>query len=215
MLESIQVAMPYLLEGLKYTLIITIVGISLGCVIGTIFGLMRTSKNKIIYAIASIYIELVRGTPMLAQIFFLHFGLPQLLGLNLDKMLTANIIIAINSGAYIAEIVRGGIQSVDKGQMEAGRSLGFNSGQTMRYIIWPQALKLMIPPFGNQFVISLKDTSLLSAIAVGELMYQGRQVASSYVNYFDVYFIVCVMYLMITIPISLLLRRVERRLERS
>ncbi|MCM2674553.1 amino acid ABC transporter permease [Alkalicoccobacillus plakortidis] len=207
--------MPYLLEGLKYTLIITIVGISLGCVIGTIFGLMRTSKNKIIYAIASIYIELVRGTPMLAQIFFLHFGLPQLLGLNLDKMLTANIIIAINSGAYIAEIVRGGIQSVDKGQMEAGRSLGFNSGQTMRYIIWPQALKLMIPPFGNQFVISLKDTSLLSAIAVGELMYQGRQVASSYVNYFDVYFIVCVMYLMITIPISLLLRRVERRLERS
>ncbi|WP_306981096.1 amino acid ABC transporter permease [Alkalicoccobacillus murimartini] len=207
--------MPYLLEGLKYTLIITVVGISLGCVIGTIFGLMRTSKSKILYGIASIYIELVRGTPMLAQIFFLHFGLPQLLGINLDKMLTANIIIALNSGAYIAEIVRGGIESVDKGQMEAGRSLGFNSSQTMRYIIWPQALKLMIPPFGNQFVISLKDTSLLSAIAVGELMYQGRQVASSNVIYFDVYLIVCVMYLMITIPISLLLRRVERRLERS
>ncbi|MBB6451130.1 glutamine transport system permease protein [Geomicrobium halophilum] len=206
---------PYLVTGLWYTLIITLVGVALGCVLGTIFGLMRLSKNGFIKAIASIYVEVLRGTPLLAQIFFFHFGIPNLLGFNLDALVSAIVVIAINSGAYIAEIVRGGVQSVDQGQIEAGRSLGLNSRQTMRYIIWPQALKIMIPPFGNQFIISLKDTSLLSSIAVAELMYQAQTYSSITFDAFEAYFMVCLFYLMITIPASLLLRYTERRLERS
>ncbi|GAK05415.1 glutamate transport membrane-spanning protein [Geomicrobium sp. JCM 19037] len=152
---------------------------------------------------------------ILAQILFVHFGIPALFNYNFDPLFTGVAVIAINSGAYIAEIVRGGVQSIDKGQMEAGRSLGLNGRQTMRYIIWPQAVRVMIPPFGNQFVISLKDTSLLSTIAVAELMYQGRQFASISFNMFETYFMVCIFYLMITIPASILLRYTERRLDKS
>ncbi|QQK74960.1 amino acid ABC transporter permease [Salicibibacter cibarius] len=206
---------PYLLTGLWYTLIITIIGVLIGCVIGTIFGIMRLSTNWFIKTVASIYVEVVRGTPLLAQIFFIHFGIPALFNFNFDALITAFGVIAINSGAYLAEIVRGGVQSVDKGQLEAGRSLGLNARQTMRHIIWPQAIKIMIPPFGNQFIISLKDTSLLSAIAVTELMYQGQTYASITFASFETYLMVCVFYLMITIPASLLLRFTERRLDHS
>jgi len=128
--------------------------------------------------------------------------------------MTASIIaIALNAGAYIAEIVRGGIQSIDKGQTEAGRSVGLTSWQTMRYIVWPQALKQMIPPLGNQFIISLKDTSLFSAIAVNELLYQGKYYASSTFVYFEPYAMVAIFYMAITIPAMLILRRIERRLD--
>ncbi|WP_100400765.1 amino acid ABC transporter permease [Bacillus sp. FJAT-44742] len=207
--------MPFLLQGLQYTLLITFVGVFFGFIIGAIFGLMRISNNKLVYGIATVYVEIVRGTPLLAQIFFLYFGLPELLGVNLDKLTASILAIALNAGAYIAEIVRGSVQSVEKGQAEAGRSLGLSSSQTMRYIIWPQALKRMIPPLGNQFIISLKDTSLFSAIAVTDILYQGRQYASGTFVYFEPYLMVCVFYLIITIPSMVILRRYERRLERE
>ncbi|ADC50203.1 glutamine ABC transporter permease [Alkalihalophilus pseudofirmus OF4] len=206
--------LPYLLKGLQLTLLITLVGVAIGFVIGAFIGLARVSKNKFIYGIATVYVEVIRGTPILVQILFIYFGFPDLLGITLDKVTASIIAIALNAGAYIAEIVRGSVESIEKGQREAGRSLGLSSSQTMRYIIWPQALRRMIPPLGNQFIISLKDTSLFSVIAVGELLYQGRQYASATFTYFEPYLMVCVLYLMITIPASVFLRRVERRLDR-
>ncbi|RWZ51397.1 amino acid ABC transporter permease [Halobacillus fulvus] len=205
--------MPFLLEGLVWTLLITFVGLIIGFALGAVFGLARLSKNKIIYGIATVYVEVVRGTPILAQILFIYFGLSDLTGLNIDKITASIIAIAINAGAYIAEIVRGAVYSIDKGQNEAGRSVGLTRGQTMRYIIWPQAFRRMIPPLGNQFVISLKDTSLFSVIAVGELLYMGQQYYGITFAAFEALTMVCIMYLIITVPTAVYLRRVERRLD--
>ncbi|UOQ94472.1 amino acid ABC transporter permease [Halobacillus shinanisalinarum] len=205
--------MPFLLEGLVYTLLITGVGLLFGFILGAVFGLARLSKNKFIYGIATVYVEGLRGTPILAQILFIYFGLPDLLGLNIDKVSASIIAIAINAGAYIAEIVRGAVYSIDKGQSEAGRSIGLTKVQTMRYIIWPQAFRRMIPPLGNQFVISLKDTSLFSVIAVGELLYMGQQYYGITFAAFEALTMVCLMYLLITVPTAVYLRRVERRMD--
>ena len=205
--------LPFLLEGLVYTILITFVGLLFGFIIGAFIGLGRLSKSKFIYGLSSIYVEIIRGTPLLAQILFIYFGLSQLTGINMDKLVAAILAIALNAGAYIAEIVRGAVHSVDKGQMEAGRSIGLTKAQTMRYIIWPQAFKRMIPPLGNQFVISLKDTSLFSAIAVGEIVYQAKNYYATTWTAFETLTMVCVLYLIITIPTSIYLRRVERRLD--
>ncbi|WP_096200471.1 amino acid ABC transporter permease [Bacillus sp. FJAT-45350] len=204
---------PFLLQGLKLTLLITFVGVALGFVIGVFAGFGRLSKNKLIYAISTVYVEVIRGTPILVQVLFLYFGVSDLFGVNLDKVTASIIAIALNAGAYIAEIVRGAVHSVEKGQSEAGRSLGLTKIQTMRYIIWPQAFKRMIPPLGNQFIISLKDTSLFSVIAVHEVLYQGRMYSSNTFTYFEPYMMVGIMYLMITIPAMIILRRIERRLD--
>lgn len=205
--------MPYLLQGLVYTVFITFAGLFFGFLIGAITGLARLSKNIIVYALSSIYVEVIRGTPLLAQILFIYFGLSQLIGLNMHKLVAAILAIALNAGAYIAEIVRGAVSSIDKGQMEAGRTIGLTKNQTMRYIIWPQAFKRMIPPLGNQFVISLKDTSLFSAIAVGEMVYRAKTYYATTFTAFQTLTMVCVLYLLITIPTAIYLRRVERRLD--
>lgn len=205
--------MPYLLEGLVYTILITIVGLFFGFIFGAFTGLGRLSKNKFIYGLSSIYVEIIRGTPLLAQILFIYFGLSQLMGINMHKIVAAILAIALNAGAYIAEIVRGAVHSIDKGQMEAGRSIGLTKNQTMRYIIWPQAFKRMIPPLGNQFVISLKDTSLFSAIAVGEIVYQAKTYYATTFTAFQTLTMVCILYLIITIPTSIYLRKIERRLD--
>jgi len=212
-LEHMIKSVPFLLEGLKYTLLITLIGVAIGFVIGAFAGLARISKNFIIYGISTIYVEIVRGTPILVQILFIYFALPDLLDLNLDKITASIIAIAINAGAYIAEIVRGGVESIDKGQFEAGDSIGLTKNQTMWHIIWPQAFRRMIPPLGNQFIISLKDTSLFSVIAVVELVYQGKAYTAASASYFDPYFMVGLFYLAITIPSSVILRRLEKRLD--
>jgi len=212
-MEHLLGVLPYLWEGIQLTFIITIVGVAIGFVIGTFTGLGRLSKNPFIFGLCTVYVEIIRGTPILVQILFIYFGISDLFGINLDKITASIIAIALNAGAYIAEIVRGGVQSIDKGQFEAGDSIGLTKSQTMRLIIWPQAFKRMIPPLGNQFIISLKDTSLFSAIAVNELLYQGRMYASSVFVYFEPYLMVAFLYLAITIPASLLLRRLERRLD--
>lgn len=204
---------PYLVKGIQLTFIITIVGVFIGFIIGTFAGIGRLSKNKLIFGICTVYVEIIRGTPILVQILFLYFGASDLLDINLDKITASIIAIAVNAGAYVAEIVRGGIQSIDKGQTEAGRSIGLTSAQTMRYIVWPQAFKRIIPPLGNQFIISLKDTSLFSAIAVGELLYEGRAYANSTFTYFEPFLMVALFYLAITIPASIILRRIERKLD--
>lgn len=205
--------LPQLGIGLYYTLLISVAGLLIGFILGAIFGLGRISNNKIIYGIASVYIEVVRGTPVLVQAIWIFFALPLITQYNMDSITAGILVIALNSGAYIAEIVRGAVQSVDKGQMEAGRSLGLNENQTMRHIVWPQAFKRMIPPLGNQFIISIKDTSLLSVILVPELMFQGRNIAANHFNAVEIYTAVAVFYLAITLTLSLVLRVIERRLD--
>lgn len=212
-LEHMIKSVPWLIKGVQYTFIITILGVAIGFVIGAFAGLGRLSKNKLTYGISTIYVEIIRGTPILVQILFIYFGLSDLFGLNIDKITASVIAIAINAGAYIAEIVRGGVQSIDKGQFEAGDSIGLTKNQTMWNIIWPQAFRRMIPPLGNQFIISLKDTSLFSAIAVGELVYQGKAYTAASFSYFEPYLMVGLFYLAITIPSSIILRRLEKRLD--
>lgn len=205
--------LPVLGTGLYYTLLISVIGLIIGFVLGGIFGLGRISKNKLLYGLASIYIEVVRGTPVLVQAIWVFYALPLITGYNMESVTAGIVVISINSGAYIAEIVRGAVQSIDKGQHEAGRSLGLTSQQTMAHIIWPQAFKRMIPPLGNQFIISIKDTSLLSVILVPELMFQGRLIASNYFNAVEIYTTVAVFYLAITLSLSYILRFIERRLD--
>lgn len=213
--------MPQLGKGLYYTLLISVVGIGIGFVLGAILGLGRIAKNKFLYGLASIFIELIRGTPVLVQAIWIYFALPLILNrfltdifghITIGSVTAGIIVIAINSGAYIGEIVRGAIQGVDPGQVEAGRSLGLTGKQTMRYIVWPQAFKRMIPPLGNQFIISIKDTSLLSVILVPELIFQGRTIAANHFNAVEIYTTVAVFYLVITLSLSMILRLLERRL---
>lgn len=207
-------SLPYLLDGLVWTLIITLSGLILGFALGAMTGIGRLSKNKLIRAICTVYVEVVRGTPILVQVLFIYSGLTEgIIGMNIDKLTASIIAISINAGAYISEIVRGAVASIDKGQNEAGRSIGLTEKETMRYIIWPQAFKRMIPPLGNQFIISLKDTSLFSVIAVGELLYMGRQYYNVTYSPFETLTMVCILYLMITIPSSMYLRRLERKLD--
>ena len=150
---------------------------------------------------------------MIVQALFLYFGVPMALGLRIPPVVAGIIVIAVNSGAYIAEIVRGAVQSINPGQMEAGRSIGLNRSQTMRYVIWPQAFKRMIPPLGNQFIISLKDTSLLTVIGVGELTRTGQEIVAVNFRAFEVYIAVAIVYLVMTLSIAKGLRMLEKRLQ--
>ncbi|WP_226036885.1 amino acid ABC transporter permease [Aquibacillus saliphilus] len=207
-------SLPFLFDGLKMTVLITFSGLFFGFILGAIVGIARLSKSKFIRSISIVYIEIVRGTPILVQVLFIYYGLTEdLIGISINELTAAIVAITINAAAYIAEIVRGAVYSIEKGQSEAGRSLGLTENDTMRYIIWPQAFKRMIPPLGNQFVISLKDTSLFSVIAVGELLYMGKQYYNVTYEIFETLLMVCILYLLITIPTSLYLRRLERKLD--
>ena len=206
---------PMLVRGLKLTVEITIGGLFFGFLLGSAAGLLKLSRNFFTRKIAGVYVEAIRGTPMLVQAMFLYYGVPMAIGMRIPPMTAGIVIIAVNSGAYIAEIVRGAVQSINKGQVEAGRSIGLTSAQTMRYIVWPQALKRMIPPLGNQFIISLKDTSLLMVIGVGELMRTGQEITSVNFRAFEVYLAVACVYLVMTLSIAYAMRRVEKKLNTS
>ena len=206
---------PMLMRGLKLTIEITIGGLFFGFLLGSAAGLMKLSRNFFTRKIAGVYVEAIRGTPMLVQAMFLYYGVPMAIGMRIPPMTAGIVIIAVNSGAYIAEIVRGAVQSIHKGQFEAGRSIGLTNAQTMRFIIWPQALKRMIPPLGNQFIISLKDTSLLMVIGVGELMRTGQEITSVNFRAFEVYLSVACVYLVMTLSIAFAMRRIEKKLNTS
>jgi len=206
-------SIPILLQGIKYTIYITVIGLLIGFVLGALAGIAKTSKIRVLNYIAGFYVESIRGTPLMVQVMFAYFGLPLAFGIRIAPLVAGVGAIAINSGAYIAEIVRGAIQSIDKGQVEAGRSIGLNRFKTMCYIVWPQAFKRMIPPLGNQFIISLKDTSLLVVIGVGELTRQGQEIIASNFRAFEVWLTVAIMYLVLTMTIANLLKYVERKIE--
>ena len=204
--------LPMLMRGLKLTVEITVGGLFFGFLLGSAAGLMKISRNTLVRFIAGTYIESIRGTPMLVQAMFLYYGVPLAIGVRIAPVTAGIIIIAINSGAYIAEIVRGAVQSINPGQMEAGRSIGLTHAQAMFYVIWPQALKRMIPPLGNQFIISLKDTSLLMVIGVGELMRTGQVITAVNFRAFEVYMAVGLVYLAMTMTIAKVMAMVEKRL---
>lgn len=204
--------------GAITTIWITAASVFLGLIIGLVMGLARLSKKSIIKYFAVIYIDFIRGTPLLVQIFIIYFGIPNLLKVILGHQFPIHAYVAgiiacgINSGAYVAEIVRAGIQSIDRGQTEAARSLGMSSAQTMRYIVLPQAVKRIIPPMGNEFIAMLKDTSLLSVIGIEELTRKGMLYIAVTFAPFPVYTGVLLMYLAMTLSISRIMGVVERRL---
>lgn len=206
-------SIPQLLKGAELTIYLTVGGLFFGFILGAIFGLMKLSPLWAIRKLAGFYIETIRGTPMLVQAMFLYFGLPMAFGFRLPAMGAGVIVIAVNSGAYIAEIVRGAVQSINTGQMEAGRSIGLNAMQTMRYVIWPQAFRRMLPPLGNQFIISLKDTSLLMIIGVGELLRTGDEIVAVNFRAFEVYLAVGLIYLSMTMSIAKVLKILEKRMQ--
>ena len=205
-------SVPVLLTGVKFTILITIFGLVLGFLLGTISGLAKTSGRRTFNRLAGIYIESIRGTPLMVQVLFIYFGLPLVLGARVPPLFAGVAAIGINAGAYIAEIVRGAIQSIDKGQTEAGRSIGLTRFQTLLYIIWPQALRRMIPPLGNQFIISLKDTSLFIVIGVGELTRQGQEIMASNFRALEIWSAVAVIYLIMTSALAFVLKYFEKRM---
>jgi len=206
-------SIPVLLVGVKLTIWITFFGLLIGFFLGTLAGLGKTVRSQILNKISAVYIETIRGTPLMVQVMFIYFGLPMAVGTRVPPLVAGVTAIALNSGAYIAEIVRGAIQSIDRGQSEAGRSIGLTRFQTVLYVIWPQAFKRMIPPLGNQFIISLKDTSLLVVIGVGELTRTGQEIIAVNFRAFEVWTTVALMYLALTLTLSKLLAVTEKRLE--
>ncbi|GFN35117.1 amino acid ABC transporter permease [Tepidimicrobium xylanilyticum] len=202
----------YYVIGIKITLLLSFLSLIIGTTLGSILCLLKLSKVKILKLFSSIYIEAFRGTPMMVQIALVYFGSYVILGVNINAFLAALIAVSLNSAAYVAEIIRSGIQSVDKGQREASRSLGLTSGQTMRYIILPQAIKNILPALGNEFVTLIKETSVASTIGVADLMYTSKIVQSTSFQPFNPLIIVAVTYFMFTFTLSRLIGVLERRL---
>ncbi|MBD8067772.1 amino acid ABC transporter permease [Bacillus sp. PS06] len=203
---------PYFLEGTILTVGLSLAGIFFGTILGLFIGLGKISRNRLIAFPFQCYITFFRGTPLLVQIFLIHFGLvPFLIG-KTNPIFAGILALSLNAAAYIAEIFRAGIQSIDRGQMEAARSLGMNHVQAMRYIILPQAFKRMIPPLGNEFVILIKDSSLIAFIAAPEIMYWARAMQGAYFKAWEPYLTAAFIYLILTFTLSLVLNRIERRL---
>ncbi|MCB5703208.1 amino acid ABC transporter permease [Megasphaera elsdenii] len=204
-------SLPLLLAGAGVTIEITAIAVGLGFIFGLITSVCRLSDVKILQVIAVCYVNIIRGTPMLVQIFLIYFALPMVIGQRINPFVAAVAACSINSGAYVSEIFRAGIQSVDKGQMEAGRSLGLSWMQTMRYVILPQAFKHVIPPLGNEFISMTKETSLVSVIGFEELTRRGQLIIAKTYGSFEIWLTVAVIYLVMTLTIARLVSYLERR----
>ena len=202
---------PLLLLGAGVTIKITAMSVALGVIIGLFVGIARICRIKPLEWLAAIYVDFFRGTPLLIQIFLVYFALPVITGQRIDPYVAAIGACGINSGAYVAEIFRAGIQSIDNGQMEAGRSLGMTWTQTMRYIIVPQAFKRVIPPLGNEFIALLKDSSLVSVIGFEELTRRGQLIIAKTYGSLEIWISVAIVYLVMTLTISRFVAYLEKR----
>lgn len=207
-------SLPMLLAGARLTIRLTCIAVGMGIIIGTFVGIGRISKNKLIYTLSSVYVHFIRGTPLLVQLYLFYFALPALLGFPIPPLPAAIISMSINSGAYVAEIVRAGIQSIDRGQMEAARSLGMTYQQGMRFIIIPQTFKRIVPPLGNEFIALLKDSSIVSVIALEELVRKGYIIMGRTFRSFEIWTAVAFLFLFMTLPITQLVNYAERRLKK-
>ena len=204
-------SLPLLLAGAGVTIEITAIAVGLGFIFGLITSVCRLSGVKVLQVIAVCYVNIIRGTPMLVQIFLIYFALPMVIGERINPFVAAVAACSINSGAYVSEIFRAGIQSVDKGQMEAGRSLGLSWMQTMRYVILPQAFKHVIPPLGNEFISMTKATSRVSVIGFEELTRRGQLIIAKTYGSFEIWLTVAAIYLVMTLTIARLVSYLERR----
>ncbi|MCZ4844287.1 ABC transporter permease subunit [Staphylococcus aureus] len=205
----------FFLKGIKITILISLIGVALGSILGAFVALMKLSKIKIISWIASIYIEILRGTPMLVQVFIVFFGITAALGLDISALVCGTIALVINSSAYIAEIIRAGITAVDKGQMEAARSLGLNYRQTMKSVIMPQAIKNILPALGNEFVTLIKESSIVSTIGVGEIMFNAQVVQGISFDPFTPLLVAAALYFVLTFVLTRIMNMIEGRLNAS
>jgi arginine/lysine/histidine transport system permease protein len=206
---------PFFITGAKMTLILAFFTVLLGTVIGTLLALMRLSNNKILKFIASVYIEFIRGTPLLVQLFIFYYGIPAALNIELTELPAAVIALAVNSGAYVAEIIRAGIQAVDKGQMEAARSLGMPHWLSMWHVIIPQAFKNVIPALGNEFIVVVKESSIVSVIGISELTRASDVVRGVTYKSFEPLLVVAGVYFVMTFTLSKVLGIAERRMRTS
>ncbi|MEN0491395.1 ABC transporter permease subunit [Staphylococcus aureus] len=205
----------FFLKGIKITILISLIGVALGSILGAFVALMKLSKIKIISWIASIYIEILRGTPMLVQVFIVFFGITAALGLDISALVCGTIALVINSSAYIAEIIRAGINAVDKGQMEAARSLSLNYRQTMKSVIMPQAIKNILPALGNEFVTLIKESSIVSTIGVGEIMFNAQVVQGISFDPFTPLLVAAALYFVLTFVLTRIMNMIEGRLNAS
>ena len=210
-----------LVRALGQTILLTLLSLVFAMIIGLIFALMNVGKNRFFNLIGTIYVDAVRGVPLIVLAYFIYFGIPQgIKGLGFtDFRLTALqagvIALSMNCGAYMAEIIRAGIESIDKGQMEAARSLGLPYGTSMRKVVLPQAIRTMIPSIINQFIITLKDTSILSIIAFPELTNVGKTMAGNTFKVLETWAIIAVMYMVVIVSLSKLAKYIERRIKRG
>lgn len=208
--ELIQRALPILLMGAGVTIEITAFSVAIGFFIGLFVGIARISQFKILQIMAAVYADCIRA-PLLVQIFLIYFALPMAIGQRVEPFIAAVAACGINSGAYVSEIFRAGIQAIDVGQMEAGRSLGLTWWQTMRFIILPQAFKNILPPLGNEFIAMLKDSSLVSVIGFEELTRRGQLIIAQTYGSFEIWMTVAVLYLIMTMAISRIVAFLEKR----
>lgn len=206
----------FLLTGLKNTLILTCISVALGTVFGTVIAMMKMSKLRIIRFLASVYIEVIRGTPILLQLYVFYFVLPNLLPfLKLSQFMWVSIALCINSAAYVSEVIRSGIQAVDKGQTEAARCLGLNEKQTMLRIVLPQAVRNILPALGNEFIMMLKETSLASTFFLGDIMTSYAIVKGATYLTLEPLTIVAAIYLCLTFPLSKLVDRFAKKMSNN
>lgn len=213
------------LLGTGMTLLVALTGTIIGFLLGLLVAILRTipvSRSdslwkripmKILSFLLSVYIEVFRGTPMIVQAMVIYYGALQYMGVNMPVVFAAIFIVSINTGAYMAEIVRGGIISVDKGQKEAAHAIGMTHWQSMVYVVLPQAVRNIMPSIGNEFVVNIKDSSVLNVISLSELYFISKSAAGTYLRYFEVFFITACIYLILTFTITRILRLIERRMD--
>jgi putative lysine transport system permease protein len=216
---------PMFLRGAGLTLVIALIGTIFGAIIGLLAGVIRTipapergAKKvvlKVINVILSIYIEFFRGTPMIVQAMVIYYGSALAFGLDINVFVAAIIVVSINTGAYMAEIVRGGIVSIDKGQFEAAHAIGMNHVQTMWNVVLPQVIRNILPATGNQFVINIKDTSVLNVISVTELYFVTKSISGNNFRYFESFFVACMIYFVMTFIVTRILLYLEKKLDGS
>ena len=212
--------MPYYFKVIKYTLLISFVAVLFGAIFGSILFYMKSSnfhiwKIKPLKILAVAYIEIIRGTPMILQIFIVYAGAEPFLGIDLTALQSAFIAIALNSAAYVSEIVRAGIDAVDKGQMEAARSLGMKKSTAMILIVVPQAIRNILPAIGNEFVTVIKESSMASVVGVGELMYAAKIVQGSTYRSLEPLIVAAGFYFILTFTLGRVISLIERRMKVS
>jgi len=201
--------------GLGVTIAYTIGSIAIGMTIGLVVGLLRLSRHRILTLPLVAYVEAFRCTPLLVQIIWFYYALPVIVGINIPSTMAAILVLSLYTGAFYAEIVRGGVESIERGQWDAARAIGLRHLQALRLVILPQAFRRMIPPFMNQSIIQLKNTSLVSTIAVADLLYEGQMITAATYRPLEVYTMVAVLYFAVLFPLTLAAQYVERRLARK